>query len=347
MQGPDISLDDVARAAGVSPATASRALNGRSGVRDEVRTRVTLVAEGLGYRPNRAAKHLAGGRTSIIALVLTNDELIDDPYASAIVQSMAEAAREADEGLMLIMEGEDPNAAVRNLVADGLVEGVVISAVAAEMRWVEELLDATVPAVLLGSHPRRLDTPVVEVENLESSARMVGQLLDSGCRRVGTITGSLRRVCAALRLEGHRAAHHQRGLEADPDLIIEGDFTYRGGRLAADRLIDLGADAVFAANDEMAMAVVHRAIEREVDIPGSLSVAGFDGLPNHRLVGHRLSTVEQPFAEMARLAVSTLVSQIDGRRVPLEQLVTPRIILGSTTRSGPGQPTAATERRDR
>ncbi|MEM9564245.1 MAG: LacI family DNA-binding transcriptional regulator [Actinomycetota bacterium] len=333
MEGQDVSLQDVARAAGVSPATVSRALNGRAGVRDEVRTRVNLVADGLGYRPNRAAKNLAGGRTSLMALVLGSHELTSDPYASAIVQSVAKAARQADEGLMLLLDTQRPNESVNNLVADGLVEGVIISATAVDQRWVEELLDARMPTVLLGAHPTRLDVPVVEVENRTSSARMVGHMLDSGCRRVATIIGDPVRVCTVLRLDGYRDAHHQRQLEPDPELIFEGDFTYASARRVADRILAADVDAVFAGNDEMATAVIHAAIERGIDIPNELSVAGFDGLALSRLAGMTLSTVEQPFDEMAARAVSTLVDRIEGLPTPMGQLVDPRLILGSTTRS--------------
>ncbi len=342
MEGQDVSLQDVARAAGVSPATVSRALNGRAGVRAEVRTRVSLVADGLGYRPNRAAKNLAGGRTSLMALVLGSHELTADPYAAAVVQSVARAAREADEGLMLLLDTQRPNESVANLVADGLVEGVIVSAAAADQRWVEELLDARMPTVLLGAHPTRLDVAVVEVENRTSSARMVGHLLDSGCRRVATIAGDPGRVCTTLRLDGYRDAHHQRQLEPDPELVFDGDYTYASARRVADRLLAAEVDAVFAGNDEMATAVIHAAIERGIDIPDELSVAGFDGLTLSRLPGMTLSTVEQPFDEMARRAVATLVDLVEGLPTPMGQLVDPRLILGSTTRSV--RPTTGSQR---
>ena len=332
MQRQDVSLDDVAKAAGVSSATVSRALNGRSGVRDDVRTRVRLVADGMGYRPNRAAKHLAGGRTSLIGLLLGSDELVSDPYAAAQLQAVATAAREADEGLMVLIDGTRPRETVANLVADGLVEGVLISAVAVNHPWVTELLDANVPTVLLGAHPHRFDLPIVEVENAASSARLVSHLIDTGCRRVATITGDLRRVAAVLRLEGYRSALRESGIEPDDELVFEGDFTYQSSRRVADRILDAGVDAVFAANDEMAKAFIQRATERGVDIPGDLSVAGFDGLDHRWLNGVTLTTVEQPFQEIARRAVASLVDCIEGRPVPMEQIIEPHLILGSTTR---------------
>lgn len=334
MQRNDVSIEQVARAAGVSAATVSRALNDRAGVRDDVRDRVRLVADGLGYRPNRAAKHLAGGRTSIIGLVLLSEELSSDPYAAALVQSVTHAATEADEGLMLILDSGHPAQAVRNLVRDGLVEGVIIAAEAVGHRWVDELIDARMPTILIGSHPRRPEIPEVTVECRESSARMVGHLLDSGCRRVGTITGPLDRVDAMLRHDGYLAAHRRRGLTPDPSLTLESNYTYAGGRRSVDRLLDQEVDGVFAANDQMAMAVLDRAIERGIDIPRQLGIAGFDGIARDLPARMTLSTVEQPLAELGSRAVAGLVDLINGREVPDRQVLDPRLILGSTT--GPG-----------
>jgi len=338
MQRGDVSIDQVARAAGVSAATVSRTLNDRAGVRDDVRDRVRLVADGLGYRPNRAAKHLAGGRTSIIGLVLPGNELSTDPYAAALVQSVAKAAEEADEGLMLIPDSKQPSQAVQNLVRDGLVEGVIISAVAIGHRWVEDLLDARMPTVLVGSHPGHVDVPVVDVECRESAARMVGHLIDAGCRRIGTLTGPLDRVDAMLRHDGYLAAHRRRDLIPDPALTFEGNYTYNGGRRFADRLLDQGVDAVFAANDQMAIAVLDRAIERGIDVPGAVSIAGFDGIARDLPARMTLTTIEQPFTEIGQRAVAALVDLINGSGAPERQLVEPRLILGSTTGPGPSPP---------
>jgi LacI family transcriptional regulator len=235
---------------------------------------------------------------------------------------------------MLILDSGHPAQAVQNLVRDGLVEGVIIAAEAVGNRWVDELIDARMPTILIGSHPHRPEIPEVTVECRESSARMVGHLLDSGCRRVGTITGPLDRVDALLRHDGYLAAHRRRGLTPDPSLTFESNYTYAGGRLSVDRMLDREVDGVFAANDQMAMAVLDRAIERGIDIPRQLSIAGFDGIARDLPARMTLSTVEQPLAELGSRAVAGLVDLINGLEVPDRQVLEPRLILGSTT--GPG-----------
>ncbi len=334
----DVTLDDVARKSGVSRATASRALNRRSGVRDDVRERVEMVAKALDYRPNRAAKNLAGGRASVIGLVLGSDELRADTYAVSLVQAVARAADHHDEGLMLLMDSARPNIAVRNLMSDGLIDGVILSAVTIGERWVEELLDAQVPTVLVGAHPRRSDVHVVDTENLESSAAIVSKILDAGARRLVMITGPLERVDASQRLAGFRLAHERRGVAVDDSMIVHGDFSREAGYDEADRVLDLEPDGVFAANDEMALGFLRRALERGIEIPTDIRLAGFDGTSEFERGGIELSTVRQPFDELALVAVETLVGLVDGREMPLEQIVAPTITEGVTIQAPDHRP---------
>lgn len=327
----EVTLDDVALKSGVSRATASRALNGRDGVRDDVRERVAIVAKALDYRPNRAAKNLAGGRAHVIGLVLGSDELRSDLYAASLVQSVAMAADRYDEGLMLLMDSKQPSESVRNLLRDGLVDGVIVSAVVIGERWIEQLLDAKLPTMLVGSHPRRSDVRVVDVENLESAAAAVGHMLDNGCSRVAIIAGPLDRVDAKLRLDGYRLAHDRRGLTPDPALLVEGDFNRSSGYEAADQLIDAGADGVFASNDEMALGFLRRMTDRGLKTPTDIALIGFDGTSIIEAGVPSLSTVEQPFDRLALTAVDSLIRLIDGKAVPREQLVEPNIAFRETT----------------
>jgi len=327
-----VTLDVVAKMAGVSRATASRALNHKPGVADDVRDRVRIIAESLDYRPNRAAKTLGGGRSSVIGLVLGSQELVADMYAASLVQSMGRAAEHYDEGLMLLATSNEPGRVVKNMLRDGLIDGVVVSAVATGEDWIEELLDAKVPTVLLGSHPTRQDVNFIDVENRESSASLVGHMLDTGCSRVATITGVMSRVDAKLRLEGFRLAHERRGLEVDEALIVHGDFSRQTGYERASKLLAAKPDAIYAANDETAFGVMLAAKEHGLSIPQDLSLAGFDGTETTELAVPTLTTVMQPFDELALAAVRSLVSLLNKESIPREQFVEPQLRFGDTTR---------------
>ncbi len=333
--GTPVSLDDVARVSGVSRATASRALNDRDGVRAEVRERVRSVATRLGYRPNRAAQFLASGRASVIGLVMPSDELRVDPYGASLIQAVAGAADRHDEGLMLLLTHAEPNRAVRHTLHDGLIDGIVVSAVALGEEWVEQLLDADVPAVLIGTHPTRTDVATIEVESYDATVDLVEHLFDQGYRRIAHITGILGRDDAAQRLAAFRDAHARHGVELDDRLIVEGAYTRASGREAMRALLPASPDAVFAANDETAIGVFDVVQQAGMSIPGDIAIAGFDGTAAVDSLEPTLTTVRQPFDDVAEAAVSTLVSILAGVDAPTRQLLRPRLVVGGSTAHSP------------
>lgn len=331
--GGHVTLDDVARVAGVSRAAASRALNGRNGVRPAVRERITQVSDSLGYRPNRAARNLASGRSAVIGLVIPSDELRMDPYGASMVHSVARAADAADQGLMLFLASSEPGEHVRTNLRDGLIDGVIVSAVAVGERWIDDLLDADRPTVIVGSpHPARSDVPVVGTENRESSAAAVEHLFGQGCNRVAIITGPLDRGDAAQRLEGYRDAHGRRGISVDEELILVGDFNRASGSDAGERLVELEPDGVFASNDEMALGAMVTFGRAGVVVPDQIAVVGFDGTSAANLAGVSLTTVVQPFDELGRMAVDELLALLAGEPVEPYQMLAPQLIVGDSSR---------------
>ena len=329
-RGGAVTLDHVARLAGVSRATASRALNRRAGVRVDVAQRIQLVADSLGYRPNRAARNLAIGRSSVLGLVIPSTELRVDPYGASMTHAVARAATDADQGLMLVLDSGEPGRTVRHILRDGLIDGVLVSAVAAGEAWVEELLNADISAVLIGSHPTRHDIDVVDVENTESAARLVDHLFDEGCVRVATITGPLDRVDAGNRLAGYRLAHERRGLPLDERLIIPGDFNRGSGHRAAGQLARLRVDGVFAANDETAIGLIRALTADGLRVPDDVAVAGFDGTAADEL-DVVVTSMHQPFDAIARAAVAELLSRVDGEPPKGLLLVEPELCIGTSS----------------
>ena len=325
----NVNLEEVARLSGVSQATASRALNGKDGVAEEVRFRVRLVAKQLGYRPNPAAQSLAGGRSSVIGLLATRD-LFQDPYSIALIQAMAKATDHYDQGLMLLRTKDSPDSAMRNLLRDGLVDGVVVAGTVADEPWVPNLLDSSIKTVLLGSSPARR-VPQINVENKESSARLVDYLLGGGRRRVATITGPLARPDASARLEGFRLAHERRGVAVNESLIVHGDFTYATAYRLAAELLEQRPDAVVAANDATALAVARCATEQGLSTPEDFCLVGFDGTAMNLPGALNLTTMIQPFDELAMMAVKTLIDLLNDEPVPAEQSLNPVVHYGPSS----------------
>jgi len=327
-----VTLEDVAQLSGVSLATASRALNGRPGVRDDVRVRVSEASNRLGFRPNRAARHLASGRSQVIGLVIPSAELRVDPYGASMTHAVGRAAARRDHGLMLHLAVDEPGDTVHHILRDGLIDGLLISTVAFGHSWVEELLDARLPTVLIGRHPTRDGVGGVDVENVESSAAAVTHLFEQGCRRVATITGRLERADARLRVEGFRLAHRRAGREVDESLILHGDFSRESGSVVAQQVIELGADGVFAANDEMAQGAMWTFTRAGLRVPDDMAVVGFDGTAFGEFMNPTLSTVSQPFDDIATTAVDELLAGIAGRaRTTQPILLQPRLVIGGSS----------------
>lgn len=324
-----VTLDDVARLSGVSRSAASRAINNRPGVRDDVRERVTRIADHLGFRPNRAARNLASGRSSVIGLIIPSADLRVDPYGAAMTHAVGRATSDRDLGLMLHLATDEPGQTVNHILRDGLIDGLLISTVAVGS-WADELLDAPLPAVLIGTHPSRTDIVSVDAENTESAAAAVEHLFGQGCDRVGCITGRLERADARARLDGYRLAHERAGRPVDESLVAEGRFTRVSGVGAARELLDRGVDGIFASNDEMAVGAIRTAAERGVAVPDDLLVVGFDGTAHDDLVEPTVTSVAQPFDEIARTAVDLLERVVSGEQVP-SVAIAPELVIGTSS----------------
>ena len=327
-----VTLEDVARLSGVSLATASRALNGRPGVRDDVRRRVSDAAGRLEFRPNRSARNLASGRSQVIGLVIPSAELRVDPYGASMTHAVGRAATRHDHGLMLHLAADEPGDTVHHILRDGLIDGLLISTVAIGHRWVEELVDAGLPTVLIGTHPTRNDVAGADVENVESAATAVTHLFEQGCGRVATITGRLERADARLRVDGYRLAHRRAGRAVDESLIIPGDFGRRSGSIAAHQVIAVSADGLFAANDEMAQGAMWTFSRAGVRVPDDVAVIGFDGTAFEEFMNPTLSTMCQPFDDIADAAVDQLLASIAGRVTSPPILLEPKLLIGESSR---------------
>ena len=306
-----VTLDDVARKSGVSRATASRALNGQAKVSDDVRTRVQLVADRLGYLPNAAARSLASGRAGVLGFVLPGGHLISAPYESRLLEAVADAATAAGYGVMLWMGTTEPGQALSDGLRAGLVDGVVVSGVALGSEWVEALFDGPQPCVLVGRHPTR-HVPRVELTNEPSAAAAVDHLIAGGGRRIAVILGPSGRVDGHDRQVGYERSLYRNGIEVDTRLVERGDFTIESGYEAMRRLLAHRPDSVFACNDLMAAGALQAIAEAGLRVPDDIAVMGFDDLPIASRTNPPLSTVSQDITEIGAAAVDLLLGLVTG-----------------------------------
>ena len=308
------TISDVAQRAGVSPMTVSRVINGEANVRPSTREAVNAAISALNYAPNPAARSLAGAGQTRIGLLYSNPSA---GFLSEFLLGSLDQASRSD--VQIIVEkcepGEHELGVARHLIAGG-IHGVVLPPPLCESEAVLALFEeAEVPAVLVATARPAEARLAVRIDDHEAAEEMTRHILALGHRRIGFIVGDPALSASARRLAGYRAALAQGGLSPDPALVVEGLFTYRSGLDAAERLLDLPdpPTAVFASNDDMAAATVAVAHRRKLDVPGDLTVCGFDDTTLSTAIWPELTTIHQPIADMSRAAVELLVSAVRQR----------------------------------
>lgn len=329
-------LIDVAQSAGVSIATASRALSGTNGVSQPVADKVRAVAQELGYVTNMHARSLAGGPSRTIGLVVHE---IGDPYFSEIASGVLQVA--ALEGLtvQICHTGRDPElelAQIRSLVANrvGAIlvagSGFVDPEVEAPVRVVLEHYTTSGGRVaLIGRHHLKADS--VLPDNRDGGRRITEHVLALGHRRICLASGSQALTTVADRIAGIHDALDAAGIPRDSVPVLEDAFTRAGGRACMRRVLDEHPDttAVIALNDDMAIGVLAEARRSGVSVPGAVSVTGFDDVAVAEDVAPGLTTIGLPMAEMGAKALQLALKE-PGQRLRRQRMPATLVRRGST-----------------
>lgn len=330
------TLEEVAARAGVSRATASRVLRGASNVSDQARSSVLDAAAQISYAPNRAARSLVTGRSDSIAFLVaeTEDRLFSDPFFLGMLRG-AQAVI-AGAGLQLVFTvaaTEDEHARFLHYAGGGHVDGVLVLSLHGRDRLPQQLEQRTVPTVLSG-RPLTGDDELffVDSDNLGGAAMATRYLIETGRRRIATVTGPLDMCAGQDRLTGYRQAIADAGLPEADTLIGHGRFSIASGQAAMTDLLaaDPDIDAVFAASDLTAIGVM-RAIEAAGRrVRDDIAVVGFDDIGDAELAHPALTTVRQPIAEMGRTMATRLLQRIAGEQPPLQTVLPVELIRRQT-----------------
>jgi len=305
------TLADVARLAGVSQMTASRALNGRPGVSRETRDEIVRIASDIGYVVNRTAQKLSGGQNGIIGIITPT---LDTQFASELILGAGRAARAAGCEVLVYTVSDDSRShpEVLKLVrqfSDGL-----IAILPRETMCLDPLAAAHVPVVVIDQRGTLNRFPSVSVDNYGGACMAVEHLIELGHQRIAFLGGDEAIEGVRDRQRGYLDTLARHGLAHDPDLNVSGDLSQI---TAFDVASDLFArpnppTAIFTANDQSAFGVIAAAREAGLRVPHDISVIGFDDIPMSEQFHPALTTVRQPFQQMASSAVNTLLAQIGG-----------------------------------
>jgi LacI family transcriptional regulator len=306
-----VRLQDVAKQARVSVATASRVLSGRyEGVRVDRRHAVLEAARALHYVPNAHAQALAGAAIGQIGAILHD---VSDPYFSEIIRGLQRAAADADRLVTVCNSYRNPERelAYVALLRAHHVEAMILTGSGLDDRSYSERLAAHITAfaatggraVFIGRHHVAGDA--ILPDNAGGARALARALVDLGHRRFALISGPPLLTATRDRIEGFSAGLAEHGLALAPDAILPGDFTREGGMATMQRLLDRGtrATCVVALNDAMAIGALRVLRARGIAVPEDLSIVGFDDIPATVDTFPPLSTVRIPMAEMGALAV--------------------------------------------
>lgn len=321
-----LTLREISKAAGVSVTTVSRVLNDHPNVSNRVRARVKRVIEETGYQPNPAARSLAGGKNRIIGLVIpeTTHFLFSDPYFSRLIRGVASACRRYDYTLSLFLFDaiEDKAKLASRVINRQLLDGLILTATTSSDPLVEQLFNAKVPLVLIGRHEHPT-IHFVDADNESGAYSAVAHLLNQGYNRIATITGPLKNDAAVQRKNGYLRALQDRGVTVEPTLMVEADFTGRGGQTAMTTLLPHKPDAVFVASDRMAQGALSALRQAGLTVPDDMGLVAYDDLPLAAQSVPPLTTVRQPIAQSGIVAVETLLDILQSGPEPPRRIVLP------------------------
>ncbi|MBT8137259.1 MAG: LacI family DNA-binding transcriptional regulator [Gammaproteobacteria bacterium] len=311
------TIADVARLAGVSIKTVSRVANDEPNVREGTREKVLKVIADLNYQPNPSARSLASRRSYLVGL------LYDNPSSAYLVNIQEGALRTSRAtGYDMIIHPcvyKDPNltAGLQMMIAQSKVDGLILTPPLSDMNSVVQLLEGLgMPFVRVAPADRNDTSRSIYTNDADACAEMTTYLHSLGHEDIAFIIGHPDHGAVAQRYDGFRAGMKQCGLTVAKDFIAQGYNSFESGIECGMQLLHSRRrpTAIFASNDDMAAGVMRVAHELGLNIPGDLSVAGFDDIPLASYLWPALTTVRQPIRNMASMAATLLLNKLGARK---------------------------------
>lgn len=326
-----VTIRDVAAHAGVSVATVSKVLNERYGVSAATNARVQAVIKDLGYEASLVAQSLRNHKTNVIGILVADIE----PFSAELLKGAAEGIRGTGYEMVVYSAGGRTGNQIGwerrylSRLSGTLIDGaVLVTPTVIDVRFGAQV-------VAVDPHTGPTDLPTVDSDNLRGARLATEHLLSLGHRRIGMITGRPDLQSAQLREQGYREAMAEAGVPVDPAHVQAGMYDPMLSAEAAARMLSGPGrpTAIFAANDQSAIATVEAAAKLGIRVPDQLSVVGFDNIPEAALAVPSLTTVEQPIHEMGRRAMEMLIHLIHGQDVePTHVTLSTRLVVRQSTK---------------
>jgi DNA-binding LacI/PurR family transcriptional regulator len=316
----EVTIDLVAKTAGVSRATVSRVMNGTAKVSPDREKAVKKAIAKYNFTPNATARRLAGGRSGLIALLMeeSSEEFFLNPFWGQVVQGFSSAIADAGlHPLLLIRPKSGTEDSLFSTLQAGQMDGLAIFSWHRPLKSFEKMLDPKMAVVFGGDLGGSKKYPFVDVDNVKGGYLATKHLIGSGCKNIVTITGDLKLQSGRDRLDGYEKAITSAGLKLNDEFIIHGDYT----QSKAEELIRLllkkkiKFDGVFAGNDLSAVGVINVLLQNGISVPGKVKVVGFDDSPVANKNQPSITTIRQPIRELGAQVAESLLAILDGQEV--------------------------------
>jgi LacI family transcriptional regulator/LacI family repressor for deo operon, udp, cdd, tsx, nupC, and nupG len=332
-----ISIKDIARVAGVSHSTVSRALHDSSLISQATRDRIQALASEMGYIPDAIAQSLQTQQTGTLGLVVTS---IADPFFADLIEGVEEVAATAGMSVLVSASHIDPEREIEIMETFDRrrVDGIIVASSRLGIRYTQRLARIHVPVVLINKHAEE-DLPFIHsitVDDRGGAHLATEHLLSSGHERIGYLGMGNRLLSNRNRHTGYREALTDAGITPVPawtvtaPRYIENDVMV--GQRSFPHLWDAGISAVFCYNDRVAIGALMACHEQGIDVPSACSVVGFDNIEFTQYVTPPLTTIHQPKREMGQLAMRMILDLLKGETVENQVLVPTLVQRGSSTR---------------
>ncbi|MGD8195742.1 LacI family DNA-binding transcriptional regulator [Herbiconiux sp. P18] len=328
------TIQDVARAAGVSVSTVSKAVNGRYGISTETTRRVLEVVEQMGYESSLMASSMRSRRTGVIGVLVADFE----PFSAEILKGVATALHDSRYDLMAYSGTRQRDSAGWERRSLSRLSGTLIDGAILVTPTVVGVT-ADVPIVAVDPHTGRADLPTVESDSFGGALLAMRYLIELGHRRIAFVAGRPDLRSSNLRDAGYRRALEEAGIPVERSLIRVGLYEQDAARETATELLSSRnrPTAVFAANDLSAIATIETAAELGLDVPGDLSVVGFDDVPEAARLNPPLTTVRQPMQRIGAAAAELLIGLMNGETPERTHITLPTRLVRRATTAPPPQ----------
>ena len=327
------TIKDIAKELGISYSSVSRALNGKKGVSEKTRIDIEKVAKALGYQPNDLARGLVNKVSKTIGVIIPE---ITNPFFSEIVKGIIEASTKENYDIFLCVSNWDADREASYLKAlrKKQVDGVIIKP--ARDQDVSIYEDFVLPHVILESWEKLNNACSISLDNEKGGYIATNHLIKCGYKNIGFLPGKRESLSSKQRKIGWQKALAEAGMVENENTIIYTNFSIEGGYEATKMLMgaDATIDAIFAANDVIALGALQYLSENNISVPDRIGVIGFDNISYARLPQIMLSTVNQPVYDMGTIAFESMVEMLHGKEDSKGKSIVlePNLIIRRTTR---------------